>query len=127
MTTATPEFRRGLAGVVADTTEISTVVQDTNSLTYRGYPAHELAAHRTFEEVAHLLWHGELPDATQLRDLQARERALRPLDRTTAELLAGLPRTCHPIWTCCAPPSASSVPRTPPRTTAAPPPTAPSP
>ncbi|MEW2390028.1 bifunctional 2-methylcitrate synthase/citrate synthase [Streptomyces venezuelae] len=97
MITSAPEIHRGLAGVVVDTTEISTVIQETNSLTYRGYPVQELAARRSFEEVAHLLWHGELPDSTQLREFQARERALRPLDRTTAELLARLPETCHPM------------------------------
>ncbi|MDT0433336.1 bifunctional 2-methylcitrate synthase/citrate synthase [Streptomyces sp. NPDC005840] len=96
MTTA-PGIHRGLAGVVVDTTEISTVIQETNSLTYRGYPVQDLAAQRSFEEVAHLLWYGELPDAAQLSDFRARERALRPLDRTTLELLARLPETCHPM------------------------------
>ncbi|MCM8551297.1 bifunctional 2-methylcitrate synthase/citrate synthase [Streptomyces sp. STCH 565 A] len=97
MTTTAPGIHRGLAGVVVDTTEISTVIQDTNSLTYRGYPIQDLAARRSFEEVAHLLWYGELPDEGQLRDFQARERALRPLDRTTLELLTRLPETCHPM------------------------------
>ncbi|MEU9406758.1 bifunctional 2-methylcitrate synthase/citrate synthase [Streptomyces sp. NPDC048281] len=97
MSTTTPEIHRGLAGVVVDTTEISTVIQETNSLTYRGYPVQDLAARRSFEEVAYLLWYGELPDARQLAQFQARERALRPLDRTTAELLARLPETCHPM------------------------------
>ncbi|MEW2517005.1 bifunctional 2-methylcitrate synthase/citrate synthase [Actinacidiphila alni] len=95
--TAPPEIHRGLAGVVVDTTEISTVIQETNSLTYRGYPVQDLAAHRSFEEVAYLLWHGDLPDAAQLREFTARERALRPLDRTTAEFLVRLPETCHPM------------------------------
>ncbi|MFE1869319.1 bifunctional 2-methylcitrate synthase/citrate synthase [Streptomyces sp. NPDC059496] len=97
MTATTPEIHRGLTGVVVDTTAISTVIQETNSLTYRGYPVQDLAARCSFEEVAHLLWYGELPDADQLREFQARERALRPLDRTTAELLARLPETCHPM------------------------------
>ncbi|KOT88563.1 citrate synthase [Streptomyces sp. NRRL F-5755] len=97
MSTTAPAIHRGLAGVVVDTTEISTVIPETNSLTYRGYPVQDLAAHRSFEEVAHLLWYGELPDAAQLRDFRARERALRPLDRTTSELLARLPETCHPM------------------------------
>ena len=97
MTTTAPAIHRGLAGVVVDTTEISTVIQDTNSLTYRGYPVQDLAARRSFEEVAYLLWHGELPDTAQLADFTARERALRPLDRTTSELLTRLPETCHPM------------------------------
>ncbi|WP_316519732.1 bifunctional 2-methylcitrate synthase/citrate synthase [Kitasatospora brasiliensis] len=91
------EIHRGLAGVVVDTTGISTVLQESNSLTYRGYPVQDLAAHRSFEEVAYLLWHGELPDRAQLLEFEARERALRPLDRTAAELLAKLPETCHPM------------------------------
>ncbi|MEV5511000.1 bifunctional 2-methylcitrate synthase/citrate synthase [Streptomyces orinoci] len=97
MSTTAPEIHRGLAGVVVDTTEISTVIQETNSLTYRGYPVQDLAARRSFEEVAYLLWHGELPGPRQLADFQARERALRPLDRTTCELLTRLPGTCHPM------------------------------
>ncbi|MCX4545749.1 bifunctional 2-methylcitrate synthase/citrate synthase [Streptomyces sp. NBC_01565] len=97
MTAATPGIHRGLAGVVVDTTAISTVIEGTNSLTYRGYPVQDLAARRSFEEVAHLLWYGELPDAAELRAFQAAERALRPLDRTTAELLARLPEGCHPM------------------------------
>ncbi len=70
---------------------------ETNSLTYRGYPVQDLAARRSFEEVAYLLRYGELPDAAQLTAFQARERALRPLDRTTLELLTRLPGTCHPM------------------------------
>ncbi|MFF9018151.1 bifunctional 2-methylcitrate synthase/citrate synthase [Streptomyces sp. NPDC014870] len=97
MTATAPEIHRGLAGVVVDTTAISTVIQETNSLTYRGYPVQDLAARCAFEEVAYLLWYGELPDASQLREFQAQERALRPLDRTTAEVLARLPETCHPM------------------------------
>lgn len=53
------EIHKGLAGVVVDTTAISKVVQETNSLTYRGYPVQELAANCSFEEVAYLIWNGE--------------------------------------------------------------------
>jgi citrate synthase len=94
---ATPDIHRGLAGVVVDTTGISTVIQETNSLTYRGYPVQELAERCSFEEVAHLLWYGELPGPAELNAFRARERALRALDRTTAEVLARLPETCHPM------------------------------
>lgn len=97
MSATAPEIHRGLAGVFVDTTRISTVLKEANSLTYRGYPVQDLAARHSFEEVAYLLWHGELPDAVQLGEFRASERALRPLDRTTAELLARLPETCHPM------------------------------
>nr|BFF22839.1 hypothetical protein GCM10025732_08040 [Glycomyces mayteni] len=71
------DVRKGLAGVVADTTAISEVVPETLSLTYRGYPVQQLAASRSFEEVAHLIWYGELPDAAQLAAFASRERAQR--------------------------------------------------
>ncbi|MCM6773804.1 bifunctional 2-methylcitrate synthase/citrate synthase [Nocardia sp. CDC159] len=91
------EIKKGLAGVVVDTTAISKVVPETNSLIYRGYPVQDLARYRGFEEVAQLLWHGELPDAGQLRVLCERERALRQADRSLLALVDRLPDTCHPM------------------------------
>lgn len=89
--------QRGLAGVVADETAISMVNEATNSLLYRGYPVQELAGRCSFEEVAYLIWHGELPDATQLSAFSAAERAARPVDPSLLEVLSRLPRTCHPM------------------------------
>src|SRR5277367_5811442 len=91
------EVHKGLDGVYADTTAISMVNPETNSLTYRGYPVQELAADCTFEEVAYLLWYGELPDAMQLRAFCERERAQRELTRNTISALDRLPDTCHPM------------------------------
>lgn len=94
---AQPEVHRGLAGITVDTTEISSVNPATNSLLYRGYPVQELAAHCSFEQVAYLLWHGELPDAAQLADLQKRERSLRTLDQRTRDAIDELPASAHPM------------------------------
>lgn len=88
---------KGLAGVVVDTTAISAVVPETNSLTYRGYAVQDLCAHCSFEEVAYLLWNGELPTPAQLQRFQVRERAHRRADRSLMSLLAKLPDTCHPM------------------------------
>jgi citrate synthase len=88
---------KGLAGVVVDTTAISKVVAETNSLTYRGYPVQDLAARVSFEQVAYLLWHGELPTDGQLALFCQRERASRRLDRSMLSLLAKLPDNCHPM------------------------------
>jgi citrate synthase len=93
----TAEIRKGLAGVVVDSTAISDVVPATNSLTYRGYPVQELAASCSFEEVAYLIWHGELPTAPQLAEFCAAERAQRGLTRSTLAVLARTPDTCHPM------------------------------
>lgn len=92
-----PRIYKGLAGVVVDTTAISKVVAETNSLTYRGYPVQDLAAHCSFEQVAYLLWHGELPDDQQLALFTQRERAARRLNRSQLSLLTKLPETCHPM------------------------------
>jgi citrate synthase len=97
MSTAAPEVQKGLAGVVVDRTAVSNVVPETNSLTYRGYPVQELAASRSFEEVAYLIWHGELPSAAELTAFSERERCLRELSRSTIAQLERLPETCHPM------------------------------
>jgi 2-methylcitrate synthase len=64
-----------------DYTSVSKVNPDTNSLLYRGYPVQELAANCSFEEVAYLLWNGELPGSDELDRFESDERARRGLDR----------------------------------------------
>jgi len=98
MTTAeAPRIYKGLAGVVADSSTISKVFAETNTLTYRGYPVQELTEHCSFEQVAYLLWHGELPSDRQLALMCERERASRRIPRSLAALLGHLPETCHPM------------------------------
>lgn len=91
------DVRRGLDGVIADTTAVSMVNPQTNSLLYRGYPVQDLAAACSFEEVAHLLLYGELPSATELADFLRAERSLRELPPPLPQVLAGLPPNCHPM------------------------------
>jgi citrate synthase len=97
VTTETPQIARGLAGVVADTTTISMVNPATNSLLYRGYPVQELAARCRFEEVAYLLWHGELPTKAELAAFEEAERAARALPDGLLDALERLPAGCHPM------------------------------
>jgi 2-methylcitrate synthase len=92
-----PDIHKGLAGVVVDTTAISKVNPDTNSLLYRGYPVQELAAQCSFEEVAYLLWHGELPTPKQLAEFEQLERSLRALDPVVKSVIDDLPTTSHPM------------------------------
>src|SRR3546814_11188125 len=68
--------------VVVDTTAISRVVPETNSLTYRGYPVQELAEHCSFEEVAWLLWNGELTRKKELGAFERSERRRREIGRS---------------------------------------------
>lgn len=92
-----PEIHKGLAGVVVDTTAISSVNPETNSLLYRGYPVQELAAHCSFEEVAYLLWNGELPGDDDLVAFEALERSLRQLDDRTRRAIDDVPLSAHPM------------------------------
>src|SRR5215207_765676 len=94
---AAPVIYKGLAGVPVDYTAISKVNPETNSLLYRGYPVQELAASVTFEEVAYLLWYGELPDDSQLAAFEERERSLRGLDHEVKRIIDELPLTAHPM------------------------------
>jgi 2-methylcitrate synthase len=94
---AAPAIYKGLAGVPVDYTAISKVNPETNSLLYRGYPVQELAASVTFEEVAYLLWYGELPDDAQLAAFEERERSLRGLDHEVKRIIDELPLTAHPM------------------------------
>jgi citrate synthase len=59
---------RGLEGVVATSSSISSIIDDT--LTYVGYNIDELADNASFEEVIYLLWHRKLPTATELAELK---------------------------------------------------------
>jgi citrate synthase len=61
----------GLEGVSLGRTEIALVDGQNGRLIYRGHDAERLAEERRFEEVAYLLWHGDLPDASQLAALHA--------------------------------------------------------
>lgn len=66
---AVVEIRKGLEGVVADTTALSLVDGEAGRLYYRGYPVESLAQ-RPFAEVVHLLVFGELPDAAALAQFE---------------------------------------------------------
>jgi len=91
------DIHKGLAGVVADVTAVSKVNPETNSLLYRGYPVHELAATQPFEAVAYLLWNGDLPDAAQLADFRRTEREHRALRDDVKAAIDLVPLDAHPM------------------------------
>ena len=86
-----------LAGVTAGTTAICTVGHTGNDLHYRGYDIIELAKHATFEEVAYLLIHGELPNKTQLSAYHAKLKKLRGLPDALKTVLEQIPKNAHPM------------------------------
>jgi 2-methylcitrate synthase len=89
--------KKGLEGAVIDTSAVSKVNPETNSLIYRGYPVQDLAEMCSFEEVAHLMYTNELPNKTQLADFQKKERGYRDITKANLEVIRLLPKKCHPM------------------------------
>lgn len=92
-----PKKSVALSGVTAGTTALCTVGRSGNDLHYRGYDILDLAESCEFEEVAHLLVHGKLPNAAELRAYKARLKALRGLPASVKESLERLPAGAHPM------------------------------
>ncbi len=90
----TPAYSPGLEGVIAGETAICTV---EGGLSYRGYHVGELAEHCSFDEVAYLLLHGELPTAAQFHDFQQRVAAARRLPPLLKDIFAALPKWTTPL------------------------------
>ncbi|HLA75541.1 MAG TPA: citrate synthase [Gammaproteobacteria bacterium] len=88
---------RGLAGVPATQSSISSIDGDKGILAYRGYPIDVLAAHSHYEETALLLLDGELPSAEALSTFDAGLRARRTLKPDVITLMRGLPQHGHPM------------------------------
>ena len=94
-------IHHGLDGVVVDVTRISKVMPEINSLVYRGDPVQELAEHCRFEEVAWLIWNGELPDAKQLAEFEASERSQRDISSDLLAIIQKSPRTAQILVSHC--------------------------
>ncbi len=97
--TEAPKKKKGvaLAGVTAGSTAICTVGHTGNDLHYRGYDIIELAKHASFEEVAYLLIHGELPNKSQLAAYHAKLKKLRELPAALKTVLEQIPKNTHPM------------------------------
>ncbi|MBI1318583.1 MAG: bifunctional 2-methylcitrate synthase/citrate synthase [Candidatus Hydrogenedens sp.] len=83
-------YSPGLAGVIAGETQIACV--DQGKLLYRGYPIADLAESVTFEEVAHLLLFGELPNQKQLDRVKATLDQYRDLDPAIVDAIRNIPK-----------------------------------
>ncbi len=99
MTEPLPEYTgaidKGLEGIVACTTKISTIFGTT--LLYRGYTIEDLAANATFEEVVYLLWFGRLPRRGELEEFSEKLHAAMALPPESFGWFHGLPTRVHPM------------------------------
>jgi 2-methylcitrate synthase len=92
-----PKKSVALSGTPAGNTALCTVGRSGNDLHYRGYDIKDLAAHCEYEEVAHLLVHGKLPNAAELAAYKARLKPLRSLPAALKQALELLPPSTHPM------------------------------
>ncbi len=87
----------GLSDVVISASAICDVNGERGTLSYRGYDIGELACRATFEETAHLLWHGDLPTRQELDTLTVKLTAERELNGAADLILTALPAHVEPM------------------------------
>jgi 2-methylcitrate synthase len=92
-----PKKSVALSGVVAGNTALCTVGRTGNDLHYRGYDILDIADACEFEEIAHLLVHGKLPNRSELVAYKAKLKALRGLPANVKAALEWLPASSHPM------------------------------
>ncbi len=90
-------YGRGLEGLVAGDTAIGEVDGVSGRLIYRGYPIEDLVGHTTFEEVTHLVLHGELPEDATLAEWSAELARWRRPPAAAIESLRRVPVDAHPL------------------------------
>ena len=95
--TPKPKKSVALSGVTAGNTALCSVGQTGNDLHYRGYDILDVATTSEFEEIAHLLIHGHLPNAAELRAYKTRLRSLRGIPAAVRSVLEALPAAAHPM------------------------------
>jgi 2-methylcitrate synthase len=95
----TPKAKKSVAlsGTIAGNTAVCTVGRTGNDLHYRGYDILDFSDQAEFEEVAHLLIHGELPTRPQLAAYKARLKSMRGLPSALMTALEQLPPSAHPM------------------------------
>ena len=91
------DIKKGLLGIVVDETEVSKVMPEINSLTYRGYAAQDLCEYCRFEEVAYLILNRDLPNSIQLKKFEKEEKNNRELSKNLYEIIKHMPKKSHPM------------------------------
>ena len=91
------DIKKGLLGIVVDETEVSKVMPEINSLTYRGYAAQDLCEYCRFEEVAYLILNKDLPNTIQLRKFEKEEKNNRELSKDLYSIIKKMPKKSHPM------------------------------
>jgi 2-methylcitrate synthase len=91
------DIKKGLLGIIVDETEVSKVMPEINSLTYRGYAAQDLCEACKFEEVAYLILNKDLPNSIELKKFEKEEQNNRELSKNLYEIIKHMPKKSHPM------------------------------
>ncbi len=92
-----PNYSPGLEGVIAGVSGLSHIDTEKNVLTYRGYNVQDLCDSASFEEVAHLLLYGELPNKAELSEFNDWLIYERAVPEIVYDVLLGLPPDSEPM------------------------------
>ena len=92
-----PKKSVALSGVAAGNTALCSVGKAGNDLNYRGYNILDVANTCEFEEIAHLLVHGKLPNRAELLSYKTKLKSLRELPSALKQALEALPASAHPM------------------------------
>jgi 2-methylcitrate synthase len=92
-----PKKSVALSGIPAGNTALCTVGRSGNDLHYRGYDILEIAEGAEFEEIAHLLVHGKLPNRAELAGYRAKLKSMRGIPQLVRAVLEQMPAATHPM------------------------------
>jgi 2-methylcitrate synthase len=92
-----PKKSVALSGVPAGDTALCSVGRTGNDLNYRGYDILDIAEVCEFEEIAHLLVHGTLPNMAELTAYKGELREMRGLPAAVKAVLRAIPAAAHPM------------------------------
>ena len=96
-TVTKPKKSVALSGVPAGNTALCTVGRTGNDLHYRGYDILDIAENAEFEEIAHLLVHGKLPNTAELAAYKGKLKSLRGIPMAVQDILESIPASTHPM------------------------------
>ncbi len=97
MSEATERVLSGLEGVLACESSIAYIDGSIPELSFRGYDIHDIAQTLTFEQVAFLIWHDRIPNASELRAFSADLAGRRAIPRQIMDVLRATPSAAHPM------------------------------
>ncbi len=92
-----PVTAKGLEGIIANSTRLSSVVGDKGQLVYAGYDINELAGQVSYEEVVYLLWNNKLPNRQELEGCRETLRSQRQLPQGVIDFLKTAPKGAGPM------------------------------